>query len=111
MNAAVDKYFPGLRNNATDWTQQGAGSWPAGLLLEDAVKAGGLAPGDAPTSAEILKGLYSLKADTLQGWSPPLTFTPGKATSVDCWFTGRVQNGVPALVNGGKLTCSNGASS
>ena len=45
MNAAVDKYFPGLRSNVTDWTQQGVGAWPSGILLEDAVKAGGLRPG------------------------------------------------------------------
>jgi branched-chain amino acid transport system substrate-binding protein len=111
MNAAVDNYYPGLRPNSIDWTQQGAGSWPSGLLLEDAVKGGGLTASQTPSPAEVLQGLYSLKGDTLQGWSPPLTFTPGKPTSVDCWYTGRVQNGVPALVNNGQLTCSNGASS
>ncbi len=110
MNAAVDKYYPGLRPNSIDWTQQGAGSWPSGLLLEDAVKGGGLTASETPTSGEILQGLYSLKDDTLQGWSSPLTFTPGKPTSVDCWYTGRVRNGEPSLVNNGHLTCSNGSS-
>ncbi len=108
MNAAVDKYYPGLRSNPTQWTQQGAGSWPSGLLLKDAVAAGGLSATGTPSSAEILKGLYSLKADTLDGWSPPLTFVQGQPTSVDCWYTGRVQNGAPTLVNNGQLTCSNG---
>ncbi len=111
MDAAVDKYFPGLRSNTTDWTQQGVGAWPSGILLEDAVKAGGLTTGETPTSAEILKGLHTIKDNTLDGWSPPLTFTSGKPVSVDCWYTGRVQNGVPKLVDGGKLTCLNGKSS
>ena len=57
------------------------------------------------TAADITKALDSMKDETLGGWSPPLTFTAGKPHTVDCWYTGRVQNGTPKLVNGGKLTC------
>lgn len=105
LNAAVDKYYPGERKNPTEWTQQAVGSWVAGLLLEAAVKGGGLKPGDTPSSAEILKGLYSLKHETLGGWAPPLTFTEGKPTSVDCWWIAHIDHGTPSLVNGGKLSC------
>jgi branched-chain amino acid transport system substrate-binding protein len=106
MNAAVDKYYPGLRQNSTVWSESAAQAWPGGQLLEDAVKGGGLTSSATPSSAEIIQGLGSLKGDTLQGMSPPLTFAPGKPHSIDCWFTGRVQNGVPSLVDNGKLTCS-----
>lgn len=108
MDQAVDKYYPGLRNNPTEWAQQTTWGWPAGELLLEAVKAGGLTRNDTPTPAEIVKGLAALKGTTLDGMSPPLTFTPGQPHSVNCWFTGRVQNGTPQLLDGGKTTCKNG---
>lgn len=111
MNAAVDKYYPGLRQNANLWDELASQSWPSGLLLADAVKAGGLNPGDTPSAAEIIKGLESLKGDTLDGWAPPLTFPAGKAHPVGCWFTGRLQNGVSHLIDNGHLTCGSGSSS
>jgi branched-chain amino acid transport system substrate-binding protein len=111
MRTAVDKYYPGLRNNANIWSGTSAWSWPSGVLLEHAVKAGGLGPSDTPSAAEIVKGLLALKGDTLDGWSPPLTFTAGKPHPVDCWFTGKETNGVPELVNNSQLTCSSGSSS
>ena len=107
MNAAVDKYYPGLRSNTTLWGEFPAESWPSGLLLEDAVKAGGLGPSDIPTAPEIAKGLNSLKGDTLDGWYSPLTFVTGQAHPQDCWFTARVQNSVPRLVSNGHVTCQN----
>jgi hypothetical protein len=89
MNAALDKYYPGLRTNANIFSALAAYSWPSGLLLEDAVKAGGLTASDTPSAAEVVKGLESLKGDTLNGWVPPLTFAAGQPHPVDCWFTGR----------------------
>jgi branched-chain amino acid transport system substrate-binding protein len=109
MSAAVQKYYPGLETNAAIWSGTSPLSWPSGILLEDAVKAGGLGPNDTPSAAEVVKGLESLKGDTLDGWSPPLTFAAGKPHPVDCWFTGRVDNGVPELVNNSQLTCSSSA--
>ena len=104
----VDKYYPGLRNNATAWGESDAMAWVSGLLLEDGIKAGGLTASATPTAAEILSGLNSLKGDSLNGMAPPLTFTAGKPHPLDCWFTTRLKNGVPSLVNGGKVTCENG---
>ncbi len=105
MNTAVDKYYPGLRNNDNDWTEGSAQAWPSAILLEDALKAGGLTAGSSASAAEVISGLQSLHGDTLDGWAPPLTFTAGKLHSVDCWFTGRVQNGTLSLTNNGQLTC------
>ena len=111
MNTTVDKYYPGLRKNVDVFSEYSAMGWISGLLLNDAVKAGGLTPSETPTSAEITKGLESLKGDTLDGWSPPLTFAAGQDHHVDCWFTEQIKNGVPSLANGGQTTCENGSSS
>ena len=54
--------------------------------------------------------LNSLKGDNLQGLTVPLTFTAGQPHNVSCWFTTRVQNGTPSLVNNGQTTCLNGSS-
>lgn len=107
MNAAVNKYYPGLESNTTSWSQDSANSWASGLLLEAAVKAGGLTASGTPSSAEVIQGLTSLKGETLGGWSPPLTFPAGKPHPIDCWFTAHVSNGVPVLTNNGSVSCSN----
>jgi branched-chain amino acid transport system substrate-binding protein len=109
--AAIDKYYPGLLENPTGFTEQNYVSWASGLLLEDAIKAGGLTASSTPSASEVISGLQSLKGDTLQGMAPPLTFAAGKAHSVDCWFTIRVQNGTATVANNNQVTCKNGTSS
>jgi len=104
----VDKYYPGLRSNENSWSQLAAEAWASGILLDNAVKASHLTPSGTPSPAGIVKGLESLKNDTLGGMAPPLTFKAGKDHSVDCWFIGRVVNGVPKVVNGGAVTCEKG---
>jgi branched-chain amino acid transport system substrate-binding protein len=110
MNAALDKYYPGLRKSTTQWSEAGVAGWASGLLLEDGIKAGNLAAGDTPSTAEITKGLQSLNADTLQGLAPPLTFVAGQPHHVNCWFTTNVLNQVPSVLNDGKVTYENGSS-
>lgn len=105
MKSALDKSYPGLITNPQEWQNNDVGAWASGVLLSDAVKAGGLAPGATPTVAEVVKGLQSLKGDTLDGLSPPLTFAAGQPHPIDCWFTIRVQNGVESVLNNGKVTC------
>ncbi|MBO0729916.1 MAG: ABC transporter substrate-binding protein [Acidimicrobiaceae bacterium] len=106
MNQALDKYFPGLRKNASGYTEVASEAWPAGLLFADAAKAGGLgANGSTPTSAQLVKGLESLKGDTLQGFAPPLTFAAGKPHPVHCWFSFSLKNGTFGLPKGNSTTC------
>ncbi len=62
-------------------------------------------------AAEIVTGLESLKGDTLDGWAPPPTFPAGKPHPIDCWFTGKVENGVPSVANNGQVTCQHGSTS
>jgi branched-chain amino acid transport system substrate-binding protein len=111
MNTAVDKYYPGLRSNVNVWGEFPAMGWLSGLLLSDAVKAGGLTASGTPSSAEVVMGLQSLKGDTLDGWSPPLTFVAGQDHHVDCWYTEQIKNAVPSLANNGQTTCESGSSS
>ena len=105
MNAAVDKYFPGIRNNDTTWSQLAEQGWASGLLITDVVKSAGVTASSAPSAAAIEKGLESLHGDTLDGMSPPLTFPAGQPHPIDCWFTGKVENATPSVVNNGQVTC------
>jgi branched-chain amino acid transport system substrate-binding protein len=109
-NAAMDKYFPGVRQNNNLFVQDDFTLWVSGKLLEAAIKTGGLTPSDAPTAAEVVSGLQSLKGDTLGGLTSPLTFAAGKPHTVDCWFTARFQNGgIPTLENNSQPVCEPGS--
>jgi branched-chain amino acid transport system substrate-binding protein len=110
MSAAVSKLYPTLQSNPNAWSEYAVQTWTAGVLIEHAVKASGLTAGATPTAAMIKNGLNSIKNDNLDGWSPTLNFTAGQVHKVDCWFVGRVQNGTPSLINGGKLSCQTGSS-
>jgi branched-chain amino acid transport system substrate-binding protein len=110
-DAAIEKYYPGLQEKADLYNETDFMAWISGQLLSDALKAGGLTPSTTPTSAMLTQGLNSLKNDNLQGLTVPLTFTAGQPHNVSCWFTARVQNGTPSLVNNGKVTCLNASSS
>jgi branched-chain amino acid transport system substrate-binding protein len=111
MSAAVSKLYPTLQSNPNAWSEYAAQTWTAGILIEHAVTASGLTAGETPTAAIIKTGLESIKNDNLDGWSPTLNFTAGQVHKVDCWFVGRLLNGTPSLVNGGQLSCQNGAAS
>jgi branched-chain amino acid transport system substrate-binding protein len=103
MNTVLDKYFPGLREDANTWSEYAAQAWTAGLLLAQAVKNAGVTAGGTVSSADITKGLEMVSNETLGGFSPGLTFAAGKPHPVDCWYTGRVQGGKASQVGG--LTC------
>jgi branched-chain amino acid transport system substrate-binding protein len=111
MNAAIDKYYPALRGNTTLYTTLVSDSWVSGLVLAQAIQAGGLGPNDTPSAAEVTTGLETLKGYTVDGLAPPLTYAAGKDHPVDCWFIGRVQNGATMLENNGQITCEHGSSS
>jgi branched-chain amino acid transport system substrate-binding protein len=111
MDAAVDQYYPNLRSNKNEWSEYALQAWTGGLLIEDAVKGAGLGASAAVTPDAVTTGLNSIKNDTLDGLAPPLTFTAGKPHPVSCWYTARLLNGKPTLVDGGKLTCENGSGS
>jgi branched-chain amino acid transport system substrate-binding protein len=106
FNTAMDKYYPGLREDATRMNQDAFMAWVSGKLLQDAIQAGGLTSAGTPSAAETTAGLQSLKGDTVGGLTPPLRYPAGQAHPIDCWFTGHVSNGVPTAENGGQPTCA-----
>jgi branched-chain amino acid transport system substrate-binding protein len=105
MNTAVDKYSPGLEQNASDWTGFASQAWAAGQLIGQSVTNAGVAASSPVTAAVMTKGLQAIKGETLGGWTPSLTFAANTPHPVDCWFTARVQSGKVAMANGGKTTC------
>jgi branched-chain amino acid transport system substrate-binding protein len=90
MHAALARYAPSVGSAAMPLNGQVSLAWGAGLLFEAAVKAAGPGP---VTPASIKRGLYSLKADTLGGFTAPLTFTPGKPTLINCYYTFVIKDG------------------
>lgn len=90
MIAAFDKYKPTLRSNP-NYNGEVVEAWASGLLLTAAVEAA--KPGAQVTSADILKGLDSMKGQTLGGISPPLTYHAGQPNTVNCWFYMGTKNG------------------
>jgi branched-chain amino acid transport system substrate-binding protein len=90
MHAALAKYAPSVGSATVPFNGQVSLAWGAGLLFEAAVQAAGTGP---VTPASVKRGLYSLKGDTLGGFSPPLTFTPGKANLVNSYYTFAIKNG------------------
>lgn len=101
MQQTVEKYSPGLQSGDS-WSQVAVQAWTGMMLIAAGIKAGGTGP---VTAASITSGLNSLKGETLDGWSPPLTFTAGQPHKVDCWFTAEVRGGTPQVADGGKYTC------
>jgi branched-chain amino acid transport system substrate-binding protein len=106
MNKALDKYAPGVRKNV-NYGELPMETWVAGKMFQAAAAAGKLgADGKAPTSAELVKGLDSLKGTTLGGLAPALTFTAGKPHPVDCWYYALLKKGKYTTPLGLKPTCA-----
>ena len=107
FNAALDKHYPSVRSDNATFTQNTFMGWISAKLLERAIQAGGVTPADGDKApGKVVKGLESLKNYTVNGMAPPLTFTPGKPHNVDCWYTARIRNGTPEVMNNSKVTCA-----
>lgn len=70
FQAALNKYIPGLLTNG-QLSPDAIFPWAGGKLFEAAAKAGHLTPSSTP--ADVKRGLYALKNETLGGLAPPLT--------------------------------------
>jgi branched-chain amino acid transport system substrate-binding protein len=80
-----------------------ATGWVAGKMFE---KAAANMP-EPPTTEAILRGLWSIKSDTLGGLtSQPLTFEEGQPTQpMVCWYTARIRDGAWTSPDGFKAHC------
>jgi branched-chain amino acid transport system substrate-binding protein len=84
FHAALTKYAPDVGSPSEPLNSNGMATWASGKLFQAAVQASGES---TVTSASVIKGLYALKGETLGGLAPPLTYTPGKPTLINCYFT------------------------
>jgi branched-chain amino acid transport system substrate-binding protein len=109
FHAALAKYAPSVGSSSEPLNSNGMAAWVSGKLFEAAIKATGVS-GDI-TSDSVLSGLYALKGETLGGMTPPLTYTKGKPTLLNCYFTEKLQGGKFELVNGLTPTCADDAGS
>jgi branched-chain amino acid transport system substrate-binding protein len=106
FQTAVDKYAPGVLNSPT-FSYATLYPWVGGQLFAAAAKAADIGPTSTP--AQVTKGLYALRGDTLGGLAPPLTFTPGKPAFLTCYFTSEVRGGKFKSLGGDKPTCLSAA--
>jgi branched-chain amino acid transport system substrate-binding protein len=103
FHAAISKYSPQLGTPALPLNPEVSQAWASGKLFEAAVQASGKTE---ITPDSVKAGLYALKGETLDGLTMPLTFTPGKATLHNCFFTYAIQGGKYVTPNGLKVTCA-----
>lgn len=78
-------------------------SFIAVQLFKKAVELGGT---EEVTSKSIIDGLYKMKDETLDGLTVPLTFTEGRPTIVNCYFTLGIEKGEFTMPEGLKYTCA-----
>uniref|UniRef100_UPI0018437959 ABC transporter substrate-binding protein n=1 Tax=Sporichthya sp. TaxID=65475 RepID=UPI0018437959 len=81
---ALARYAPGLETDGPSMV-----AWAAAKLFEAAIERLGDGARSAPiTTANIFTGLGKIKNDTLDGLSPPITFSPGQkaAPELNCVY-------------------------
>jgi branched-chain amino acid transport system substrate-binding protein len=98
---AMDKYAPG----ATARGQAVMTGWVAGKMVDKALLDARPLPATVQ-AADILRGLWSFKQETLGGLIPPMTFEAEKPAPVgNCWFANAVVNGKWVAPHGVTPTC------
>ena len=77
--------------------------WTAGKLLERAATQ----LDEPPTSEAVLRGLWTVRDDSLGGLTYPLTFVENQPKArKTCWFDITIQKGAWVAVGDSKMTCS-----
>jgi len=101
FRSQVAKYDPSVVSSAS-YGQYTYKSWLFGQLLQKALQKAN-PKGATITRADVFRGLYALKGETLAGQTPPLTFAAGKPHSIKCYFSATIKGG--ALNQIGGLHC------
>lgn len=96
----IAKYLPDLGDENGPLPMN---SYIAVQLFKKAVELGGT---DEVTASSIKEGLYQMKGETLDGLTVPLTFTEGKPTIVNCYFTLGIEKGKFTEPEGLKTACA-----
>lgn len=105
MNKNLKKYADATYTSA-NFNEEATQLYLSGVLLATAAEKAKAGTSGPITAAEVVKGLYMLKGDTLGGTAPPLTYHQGKPTPVDCWYWIRIQNKKFTTPYGVKPVCT-----
>jgi len=97
---AMAKYMP----NSDRTGSHGQNVWGAGLVLEKIFAKGGM-PAN-PTKDDLLRGLYGMAGDTLDGRVPPLTYKEGQPNGANpCLIALKIQGGKFVSADDGRWHC------
>jgi branched-chain amino acid transport system substrate-binding protein len=97
-NPAVEEFRRIVARYNPDWlkqpdfTEPAIVAWASLQLVAKAIETAH-PQGSEITRADIYRGLYSLKGETLGGLAPPLTFHRGRPTDVRCYFMAEIKEG------------------
>jgi branched-chain amino acid transport system substrate-binding protein len=103
FHTAMNQYAPKVLKS--DEKNASTTTWTAAKMFE---KAASFITSDAPTSQDVLNGLYQIKDETLDGLAPaPLTYTAGASSNphVPCWFVMAIKNHKLVAPQGMKTNC------
>jgi branched-chain amino acid transport system substrate-binding protein len=90
MQAAIAKYSPDVTTSAAFGATASIG-WASGLVFAYAAQQEHLTP--ASPSTAVITGLDTVKNNTFGCFTPPITYTAGKAAQVPCSFVAGISNG------------------
>ena len=102
FHRALSAYAPGLVTSSI-YNELDAQAWAGAQVFALAAKRAGLTPSSTP--ADLKKGLYTFKDETVGGLTPPLTYLPGKPALTTCYFVTKVSGGQFTAPQGGTPTC------
>lgn len=101
FNAAMKRYAPGQ-----PLSQAAMDAYASGKLFEAALAQVAAARSGPVTTAMVKEGLGKIRGETLDGLSPPITFTAGKpAPRINCYFVIRLTDSGFTAPNGSKPQC------
>ncbi|WP_169799190.1 ABC transporter substrate-binding protein [Nocardioides jensenii] len=104
LNEALNTFAKGIYEKP-ELNASNSSVWSAGEVFKLAAERGDIGP--SSTSQDVLKGLYTFKAETLGGLTPPLTYTQGDdvPSLVPCWFVSSIKDGAWEAPNGAEASC------
>jgi branched-chain amino acid transport system substrate-binding protein len=102
FHESLEEYAPNVLG-AEDTTDDAMMTWAGLELFRTAAEAAKITP--TSTAADVKKGLYMLKSETLEGLAPPLEFTEGQPSHISCYFKTVIEAGAYTLPEGSKYQC------
>lgn len=103
---AIEKYSPDLLE-ASNYASDDMSAWTGFQLFAAAAKAGEITP--TSTAADVKKGLFALEGETLGGLTPPLNYTEGSPTAIDCYWSEGLEDGTWTQPGGTDPICVDAA--